>query len=145
MKSISIVVPVYFNETSLPVLFKSLTELEVKLEANGVQMELIFVDDGSGDGSLVELLKIKAQHPGVKIIKHSRNFGSIRAIKTGFRYVTGDCFTFLAADLQDPPELIEQMVDRWQAGAKYVICERDNATTRCLRAPSHPCSIASCV
>jgi glycosyltransferase involved in cell wall biosynthesis len=124
MKTISIVIPVYYNELSLHSLFKSLALLETALKKKAVEIELIFVDDGSGDKSFSELLKIKAERPMTKIIKHSRNFGSIRAIKTGFRFVSGDCFTFLAADLQDPPELIDQMVDQWLAGAKYVTCVR---------------------
>jgi len=124
MKKISIIVPVYYNEQSLPLLFKSLLILEERLSAKKVSVELIFVDDGSGDGSFAELLKIRIQRPSTKIVKHSRNFGSIRAIKTGFSFVTGDCFTFLAADLQDPPYLIEQMVDYWLNGVKYVTCVR---------------------
>jgi dolichol-phosphate mannosyltransferase len=124
MKTISIVVPVYYNEFSLPRLFESLLRLEDKLKEKEICVELIFVDDGSGDGSFSELIKIKTKRQKTKIIKHSHNFGSIRAIKTGFRFVTGECFTFLAADLQDPPELIEQMVDQWLNGAKYVTCVR---------------------
>ena len=85
---------------------------------------MIFVDDGSGDNSLAELLKIKQQRPDVRVIKHSRNFGSMHALKTGFHFVSGDCFTILAADLQDPPELIPEMAARWLNGAKYVVCAR---------------------
>ena len=124
MKKISIVIPVYYNELSLLSLFESLLALEENLKKKGVEIELIFVDDGSGDASFSELLKIKSQRPLTKIIKHSRNFGAIRAIKTGFSFVTGDCFTFLAADLQDPPHLIEKMVDYWINGIKYVTCVR---------------------
>ena len=124
MKRLSIIIPVYYNELSLPLLFESLLLLEAKLSAKEVEIELIFVDDGSGDSSFAELLKIKDQRPATKIIKHSRNFGSVRAIKTAFRFTKGDCFTFLAADLQDPPHLIEQMVDRWLQGSKYVACVR---------------------
>ncbi len=124
MKKISVIIPVYYNELSLPLLFKSLIGLEARLKERDVETELIFVDDGSGDASFSELLKIKIERPTTKIVKHSRNFGSMRAIKTGFRYVTGDCFTFLAADLQDPPELIALMVDRWINGSKYVTCVR---------------------
>ena len=124
MKKISVVIPVYYNELSLPLLFDALLGLEANLREKDMELELIFVDDGSGDASFDELLKIKHQRPATKIIKHSRNFGSIRAIKTGFRFVTGDCFTFLAADLQDPPPLIEMMADQWLKGAKYITCVR---------------------
>lgn len=124
MKMLSIVVPVYFNEPSLPLLFNELLKIERELLPKGVQLELIFVDDGSADNSLAELLKIKQQHQRVKVIKHARNFGSMHALKTGFQFVTGDCFMILAADLQDPPALILDMVDKWLAGTKYVICAR---------------------
>ena len=125
MKSISIIIPVYYNEGSLPLLFVELKKLEEILRKKEIGMELIFVDDGSGDQSFLELLKIKHQRPATKIIKLSRNFGNIRAEKAGYRYVTGDCFCALAADLQDPPELIAKMVDYWLAGEKFVICVRE--------------------
>jgi dolichol-phosphate mannosyltransferase len=125
MKTLSIIIPVYYNEESLPFLFEALQKLEQNLLQREVALELIFVDDGSGDHSFVELMKIKQARPATKLVKLSRNFGNIRAEKTGYRYVTGDCFCALSADLQDPPELIEQMVDYWLAGKKFVICVRE--------------------
>jgi polyisoprenyl-phosphate glycosyltransferase len=125
MKKISVIIPVYYNAESLPELFAALQQLERDLLARGVELELIFVDDGSGDASLAELLKIREQRPATLVIKHSRNLGAVRAVKTAYHHVGGDCFTFLAADLQDPPGLILQMVERWLNGAKYVICTRE--------------------
>jgi len=125
MKTLSIVVPVYFNEGSLAPLFAELQQVERKLLEKQVQVELIFVDDGSGDESWPELLKIKAQRQATTLVKLTRNFGAVHASKTGVRLVKGDCFTILAADLQDPPELILTMVDKWLAGAKYVLCARE--------------------
>ena len=124
MKTLSVVVPVYYNEGSLPLLFAELQRVEERLLAKQLQLELIFVDDGSGDGSWQQLLKIKEQREATTLIKLTRNFGAIHACKAGVRFVTGDCFTILAADLQDPPELIHAMVDKWLAGAKYVLCAR---------------------
>ena len=124
MSKVSVVVPVYYNAQSLPLLSSKLLEVEQKLNQKGVELELIFVDDGSGDGSLQELLKFKKHRQSTRIIKLTRNFGAIHALKVGAQFVTGDCFVFLVADLQDPPELIVEMVDRWQAGNKYVICVR---------------------
>lgn len=124
MKKLSIVVPVYFNAESLPPLFERLKVIERQLILTEMNLELIFVDDGSGDTSLEELLRIKEQRPETKIVKLSRNFGAVHASKCGFQFVTGDCFMILAADLQDPPELIVQMVDKWRAGSKFTICER---------------------
>ena len=126
MPKLSIVVPVYYNEESLPLLFGELLKIENNLLEKGMEMELIFVDDGSGDNSLGELLKIKKQRANTQVIKLTRNFGAVHASKTGFRFVTGDCFLTLAADLQDPPELILQMVEKWQAGAKYVVAARSD-------------------
>ncbi|EJM01469.1 glycosyl transferase [Pseudomonas sp. GM102] len=124
MKTLSIVVPVYFNEGSLPDLFSKLLYIEQLLNQQDMLLELIFVDDGSQDNSLNLLRQFVIARPGSKVIKLSRNFGAISAVKTGLNYITGDCFLFLAADLQDPPELIPEMVSRWKNGTKYIICER---------------------
>jgi glycosyltransferase involved in cell wall biosynthesis len=123
-KKLSIVIPVYFNAGSLPHLFKKLLGVEQQLALIEVELELIFVDDGSGDTSLDELLRIKKVRPDTKVIKLTRNFGAVHASKCGFQFVTGDCFMILAADIQDPPELIMQMVEKWRAGSKFTICER---------------------
>ncbi|HIG68586.1 MAG TPA: glycosyltransferase [Myxococcales bacterium] len=128
MKTLSIVVPVYYNEGSLRPLFDALVGVKAELAKRDVALQLIFVDDGSRDNSLQALLEIAEdgaiERDAIKIIKHSRNFGSMMALKTGFQFVEGDCFTVLTADLEDPPELVIQMVDQWLAGSKYVICAR---------------------
>lgn len=124
MNTLSIVIPVYFNEGSLPDLFNKLTFVENELLKKSFLLELIFVDDGSGDRSLDLIKEYKLVRPNTKVIKLSRNFGAISAVKIGLERVVGDCFLFLAADLQDPPELILEMVDKWRSGKKYVICER---------------------
>ena len=126
MKKVSVIVLVYYNEASLPLLFSELVKVENQLGRQDLELELIFVDDGSGDASLNELLKIKQQRESTKVIKLTRNFGGIHALKTGLQFLTGDCFIVLAADLQDPPELIPEMVQLWQQGAKYVLCARED-------------------
>jgi polyisoprenyl-phosphate glycosyltransferase len=123
-KTISIVVPVYFNADSLPLLFEELKGVEAGLRERDVAVELIFVNDGSRDGSFDALLRIKQHRPTTKIINLTRNFGSVAAIKTGFRFVTGDAFAIVAADLQDPVDQIVPMVDKWLEGHKFVICAR---------------------
>jgi polyisoprenyl-phosphate glycosyltransferase len=125
-RTISIVVPVFWNEESLVPLSEELGRVEEELGIRNYNLELIFVDDGSGDDSLGELLKIKKSRPATKVIKLTRNFGAVHACKTGLSFVTGDCFLILAADLQDPPELIPAMITRWQAGCKFVVCARTN-------------------
>ncbi|HEX7705718.1 MAG TPA: glycosyltransferase family 2 protein [Thermoanaerobaculia bacterium] len=124
-KCISVVVPVYYNEGSIPELIAVLTDVERQLEERGVSMELIFVDDGSGDDSWERLLEVKLARPATKLVRLTRNFGAIAASKTGFHFVTGDAFLILAADLQDPPDLLVAMVDRWLAGSKYVVAVRE--------------------
>ncbi len=126
MKTLSIVVPVYFNEKSLPPLFERLAALEVRLKGEDINLEFIFVDDGSTDNSLNVLRAFKAVRPATKIVKLTRNFGAVHASKCGFQFVTGDCFLILAADLQDPPELIPQMVEKWRKGSKFTICVRSS-------------------
>jgi dolichol-phosphate mannosyltransferase len=125
MTTLSVIIPVYYNEESLSPLYEKLVEVEQKLLDMDVSLELIFVDDGSRDGSLRELMKIKEARPATKVIKLAKNFGSVHASKTGFRFVSGDAFTILAADLQDPPELLLRMTEIWKSGAKYIICARE--------------------
>ena len=108
--TVSVVVPVYFNEQSLPILFDALLEVEAGLRERDLELELIFVDDGSRDGSFADLREAQGRRPATCLVKLSRNFGAVHASKTGMRFVTGDCFLVLAADLQDPPALIVEMV-----------------------------------
>lgn len=123
-KTLSVVVPVYFNADSLPQLFDEIKEFEGELRKRNVALELIFVNDGSGDNSLEQLLRIKRERPATKVISLSRNFGGPAAAKTGLKFATGDGFTLLAADLQDPPRQIVSMVDKWLEGHKFVVSVR---------------------
>ena len=126
MKTVSVVVPVYYNAESLPLLFTELQKVEGQLYERDCAMELIFVDDGSGDDSMIELMKIKQQRPDTRVVKLTRNFGAIHSCKVGLNYVTGDCTMWLSADLQDPPELVIEMTDQWLAGSKFVIALRES-------------------
>jgi dolichol-phosphate mannosyltransferase len=124
MHKLSVVVPVYFNEASLPHLETALLRLERKLAGDSVELELIFVNDGSLDKSLEILRALQVRRPGTIVLNHLSNQGSMQAIKTGLKYVSGNCFTYLAADLQDPPELIVEMVREWSKGARFVVRTR---------------------
>lgn len=124
MHKLSVVVPVYFNEASLPHLETALLRLERELAGDSVELELIFVNDGSLDKSLELLRALQVRRPGTIVLNHLSNQGSMQAIKTGLKYVTGNCFTYLAADLQDPPELIVEMVREWSKGARFVVRTR---------------------
>jgi len=122
--TLSIIVPVYCNQGSLAVLFDQLMHIEKDLSALDMSLELIFVDDGSYDLSLNVLRSLKEARPSTRIIQLTRNFGATRAIQQGLRSCTGDCACVIAADLQDPPSLIIDMVKLWLNGCKYVVCER---------------------
>ncbi len=122
---LSVIIPVYFNEGSLPALFQELQILEHELlNRFNMNLEILFIDDGSRDASFQELMRIKAQRPATKIIKLTRNFGSVEAGSLGFHYVTGDCCTVIAADLQDPPSQVLKMVECWRNGSKFVVSRR---------------------
>ena len=70
------------------------------------------------------MLKFKKTRPETIIIELTRNFGAVKAVKAGLKFVAGNAFPVLSADLQDPPSLILEMVDRWLSGSKFVICVR---------------------
>lgn len=124
MPTLSIVVPVYYNQDSLIPLADELARVEQELAERKMGLQLIFVNDASGDASLDRLREIQRRRPGTVVINHLANRGSMAAIKSGFAHVTGDCFTFLAADLQDPPGLLPEMVDAWLAGSRFVVRTR---------------------
>lgn len=124
--TVSVVVPVYYNAESIAPLMVKLAWFEEELAERKLKLELIFVDDGSGDHSYAELLKAKQARPATKIVKLARNFGVVAAARAGQAHVTGDCLTLLAADLQDPVEKVLEMVDAWRQGARFVICVRES-------------------
>ncbi len=120
----SIVVPVYFNEGSLHKTFDLLQNVVMKNNPNRT-FEIIFIDDGSGDDSLAELMELKEAHDVVRVIKLSRNFGQGAAILAGYTHARGDTVVTIAADLQEPPELINQMLDaHFNEKNDIVICTR---------------------
>jgi dolichol-phosphate mannosyltransferase len=118
------VIPVYYNAESLPEMYQALCWLEAELAKRSLGLEVLFVDDGSGDTSFLELMKIKAARPATKIIKFTRNFGAIQAGRAGMRHATGDAVVWMAADLQDPVEQVLAMTDAWLAGGRYVVSVR---------------------
>lgn len=119
---LSIVVPIYYNELNIPHTIPRLQNLE-KIIPN-CDFEFVFVDDGSKDNSFSLLMDAKEKDPRIKVIKLSRNFGSMAAIQAGLKYTTGDCVGIIAADLQDPPEMFEEMLEHWRMGKKVVLGTR---------------------
>ena len=126
MSKLSIVVPVYFNEPNLPDTIPQLLALEPQLPG-GMELELVFVDDGSGDRSLELLRDYQSRTPDkITVVKLTRNFGSMSAILAGLKASTGDCVGMIAADLQDPPELFVEMAEHWLRGSKAALAVRSD-------------------
>ena len=122
MKKISILIPCYNEEKSLPLLYPELVKL---MDANqNYEWELMFVNDGSRDNTLQELIKLRQQDKRVNYVDLSRNFGKETAMLAGFDYVTGDCMVIIDADLQHPPTLIPDMIKLWEQGYDDVYAKR---------------------
>ena len=123
----SIVIPVYYNEGAISSTMSEITT-EVLSKNPSLRGEVIFVDDGSGDGSLEELLDIRKKYPGVvKVIKLTRNFGQVHALMAGFRHAEGKCTVAMSADGQDPAGLINDMLTAHnQDGYEVVILTRED-------------------
>jgi dolichol-phosphate mannosyltransferase len=123
----SVVVPVYYNAGSI---FSTFEKVKYQLETHPLvkEYEVIFVDDGSGDNSYQELMKLKEDNPAtVRVIKFTRNFGQLSAIKAGYQFATGSVIINISADLQDPPELIKTMLDaHFNEKYEVVVCTRGN-------------------
>jgi dolichol-phosphate mannosyltransferase len=118
---VSVVIPVYFNEPNIPVTYRALTEALAALPP-GYAWEVVFVDDGSGDRSYDALVAVYETDPTrVRVVKLTRNFGQVPAILAGLQQARGDCCAVMSADLQDPPELIVDMVRRWNGGAVKIV------------------------
>ncbi|AYE34183.1 glycosyltransferase family 2 protein [Clostridium septicum] len=120
-KMISIVVPMYFEEKVVEECYRRLTEVMSNIK---YEHELVFVNDGSTDGTLPMLKDIASKDSSVKIIDFARNFGHQIAVTAGIKEAKGDAVIVIDADLQDPPELILEMVDKWENGYEVVYAKR---------------------
>ena len=122
MDKVSIIVPIYYNELNIPHLYEQMKEKILSRTNFGAEMAC--VDDGSKVGSYKALLELREKDDRFKVVKLSRNFGSHTAILAGFAHATGDCMTMVAADLQEPLEIIIEMYEKWKQGKKVVIAVR---------------------
>ena len=120
---ISFVIAVYHNEGAITKTYEKIKSI-FSTDLLGFSYEIVFVDDGSTDGSLSEILGLRERDSSVKGLTFTRNFGQMAAMLAGFKEASGDAVINISADLQDPIELIPQMVGRWQEGAETVICYR---------------------
>lgn len=117
-KLASLVVPVYNESEVIRVFYERAINTLAKLD--GFDYELIFIDDGSRDGSYELLAGFAAGNPRVRVLKFSRNFGHQIAITAGIDHARGDCVVVIDADLQDPPEVVPAMIARWREGFDVV-------------------------
>lgn len=122
MKKISIVIPMYYEEKVVKECYKRLTNVLNSLE--NYEYEIIFINDGSKDKTLELLKEIAQKDKNVKIISFSRNFGHQAAVTAGLKETTGDAIVIIDADLQDPPELIPEMLKLWEEGNQVIYGKR---------------------
>lgn len=122
MKKVSVVIPMYYEEEVAKECYHRMSEVLSKIE--GYEYEIICVNDGSKDKTLPILEEIAREDKKVKIVSFARNFGHQCAVTAGLKYVTGDCAVIIDADLQDPPELIPEMLKLWEEGNEVIYGKR---------------------
>ena len=121
-KDISIVVPIYYEEENIFPLYERLKE--VVANEMGLDYEIIFINDGSKDDSVKNIKKLREQDDGIKLINFSRNFGHQVAVTAGLEHTNGEVSVIIDADLQDPPELIIDMYEKYKEGYDVVYAKR---------------------
>lgn len=117
MSLLSVVLPAYNEEQNIANTAGALSGL---LEREGIDYELVFISDGSKDGTYAEIRKASAQNPRIKGAQFSRNFGKEAAIFAGLELASGDAVVVMDCDLQHPPQTIPLMWEKWKAGAEIV-------------------------
>ena len=127
---ISVVVPIYNEQENLPELRKRLT---TALETTGEPWEIVLVNDGSRDGSAAMIRQFHSDDPRIKLVNLSRNFGHQPAVTAGVHHARGDCVILIDGDLQDPPEVVPEMVKKWREGYQVVLGERTSRSEQGVR------------
>jgi glycosyltransferase involved in cell wall biosynthesis len=120
MKTISIITPCYNEEENVEELYHRVRA--VMLKVGRYSYEHIFIDNSSSDATVAILKRIASRDRNIKIIVNARNFGHIRSPMHAFLQTCGDAVIGIVADLQDPPEMIEQMIEKWEEGYAMVLC-----------------------
>ncbi len=124
MKKISIIIPAYNEEESLPYLYERLEKLMGEMQ--NYEFEVLFVNDGSRDKTMQIIKEFRQKDERISYVDFSRNFGKEIAMIAGLDYAKGDCVIFMDADLQDPPELIPELVKYWEEGYDDVYARRSS-------------------
>lgn len=123
MNKISVVIPMYYEEEVAHLCYDRVSTV-LKSLSDKYEYEIIFVNDGSKDKTLKILKDIANNDKCVKVISFSRNFGHQAAVTAGIKYITGDAIVIMDADLQDPPELIPEMLKLWEEGNEVIYGKR---------------------
>ena len=118
---LSLIIPVYYEEE---VLMESYRRMDAAMKNTGHPYEIIYVNDGSRDGTMKQLRALAREHEEVKVLSFSRNFGHQLAVTCGMDHAKGDALIIIDVDLQDPPELIPKMVEMWKEGNDIVYGKR---------------------
>lgn len=124
MKKITIIIPAYNEEESLPHLYERLEKLMNSME--NYAFEILFINDGSRDNTIKQIKEYREKDNRISYVDFSRNFGKEIAMIAGLDYAKGDCVIFMDADLQDPPELIPELVKYWEEGYDDVYAKRNS-------------------
>lgn len=122
MKKITILIPAYNEEEAIPKLYERVSK--VMNNMNNYEFELLFINDGSKDKTSEIIKDLRKKDERVSYVKFSRNFGKEIAMIAGLDYMTGECAVIMDADLQDPPELIPEMIKYWEEGYDDVYARR---------------------
>lgn len=118
----SIIAPIYNEEGNIDKLYERISKV---MDSTGDSWELVTINDGSRDRSVDLLEELTRKDSRVKVINFARNFGHQTAVTAGMHYASGDAIVIIDADLQDPPELILDMIERWKAGYQVVYAVRE--------------------
>ena len=121
MKDLSVIIPVFNEQENIPRLFERLNEVVGRL---GLDCEYIFVNDGSRDDSMLLIKALASTNPHVRYIDFTRNFGHQVAVTAGLDHCSGKAVVIIDADLQDPPELISELYEKWKSGFEVVSAKR---------------------
>ena len=118
---LSVIIPCFNEQDNVVPIYQELLN-----HIGSLNFEVLFVDDGSTDKTLESIIALAEKNKRIRYISFSRNFGHQNALKAGYDHALGDCIVSMDADLQHPPSLIPQMIEKWKEGYEIVVTKRDD-------------------